>query len=237
MVKQDRPYIICHMMSTIDGKIDSGVKGIDILDDYYDLYSKIEKTLKPQAWMCGRVTAEMFAIGVGTELPKSKKEINQEDYLAPITIANFLIVVDTKGLLRWESNIITFGDQTKHQLAILVTNDTPKDYLFYLQDNKITYIYVGENEINFSLLSQKLKQKLNIDILALVGGARLNGSVMAAGLVDEISLLLTPIVLNKTDSPSLFENKNDKIDIKKYKLFELKQLEEDTIWLRYKKYE
>jgi hypothetical protein len=49
------------MMTTLDGKIDSGIKGKDILGDFYNLYSQLEQQLKPQAWMCGRVTMEMFS--------------------------------------------------------------------------------------------------------------------------------------------------------------------------------
>lgn len=237
MVNTNRPYVICHMMSTIDGKIDSGIKGIDILVDYYYLYSNIEKTLKPQAWMCGRVTSEMFASAVGRELPKNEIKINHNDFVTPITTANFLLAVDTKGLLRWDIEVITFGDNSKHQLVVVVIYDTPKEYLSYLQGKKITYIFAGEKEIDFSLLFQKLKQKLHIDTLVLEGGAHLNGSVMASGLVDEISLLMTPLVLNRTESPSLFERKTDQIDLKKYSLLEVKQMENDAVLLRYKKYE
>lgn len=45
----NRPYTICHMMSTIDGKITSGV-GIDILEEYFEIYTKIEDRLEVKAW-------------------------------------------------------------------------------------------------------------------------------------------------------------------------------------------
>ena len=58
-----RPYVICHMMSTIDGKITSGT-GVDILEDYFSLYTQTEDKLEFKNWLIGRVTMEMFAEGV-----------------------------------------------------------------------------------------------------------------------------------------------------------------------------
>src|SRR5690242_447674 len=108
MVTTDRSYVICHMMSTIEGKIDSGIKGKDILGDYYNLYSQLEKELKPQAWMCGRVTSEMFAEGVGTLLPTAENQVDYKDFKSSVTGNNFFVAVDSKGLLRWKDNSLTF---------------------------------------------------------------------------------------------------------------------------------
>ncbi len=236
MVNSDRSYIICHMMTTIDGKINSGIKSTDILGDYYNLYSKLEQTLKPDAWMCGRVTAEMFAEAVDTPLFKSNKKIDASNFSSSKNDSKYLLVVDTKGLLRWKSNTVTFGDQSIHQLVIVVTQKTPNEYLIYLQEKDISYIVSGEDELDFTELFKTLKKDFQINILALEGGGLLNGTVMAADLIDEISLLITPLILNKSDSSSVFERKvEEELNIKRYKLFAVKQMENDTIWLRYKK--
>jgi riboflavin biosynthesis pyrimidine reductase len=147
-----------------------------------------------------------------------------------------MVAVDTKGLLRWKHNVITFGDQSVHSIITVVTHTTPKEYLNYIQEKDISYIFAGENEVDFELVFQKLKQNFQIDTLALEGGGLLNGSVMAADLIDEISLLLTPLVLNRTSAPVVFERKGDEeLDVKKYTLLEVKKMENDAVWLRYKK--
>ena len=77
----ERPYIICHMMSTLDGKIASGGES-DILGDYFGIYTQTEDMLEAKAWMCGRVTMQMFASNDGSALPLPKK-IDDSDYIAP----------------------------------------------------------------------------------------------------------------------------------------------------------
>lgn len=223
------------MMCTIDGKIDSGIKGKDILGNYYNLYSNLEHELKPDAWMCGRVTSEMFAQAVNTPLKTSDKKIDSDDFITSSNVKKYLVVVDTKGILRWASNVLTFGDQSVHELLLCVTKQTPQDYLSYLQDKNISYIFVGDVELDFSLLFQKLKKNFQINTVALEGGALLNGSVMNATLVDEISLIMTPVVLNRNDSPSVFETKTQELLLHKYSLIRVERKENDTIWIRYKK--
>lgn len=233
----DRPYIICHMMSTIDGRIASGLKGVDILDkDYFSLYVQIESALKGQAWMCGRVTMEMFARGVDTPLPDEKKDLDDSDFIAPYEEKSYVIAVDTNGHLRWDKNTITLTEVPgNNHLVVVVTNQTPIKYLMHLQEKNISYIFGGKDAIDFKSVLHKLKKKLRIDKLLLEGGGLLNGSVLAADFIDEISLLITPIALNRSNAPSMFERKGEEVDVKKYKLFETKQMEKDTVWLRYKK--
>lgn len=235
MVNTPRSYVICHMMTTIDGKIASGIKRVNLFDEYYDLYSKLEQALKPQAWMCGRVTSEEFAEAVGTPLPKTDIVVNADDFKSSSSDRSFMIAVDTKGVLRWKTNTLTFPDQSRHQLIVAVTGQTPADYLAYLKQKDISYIFAGENDMDFSILFKKLKKDFQIDTVALEGGGLLNGSVMLSDLVDEISLIITPLVLNRSNAPVVFENKIDgPVNVKKYKLISSISQNNDSLWLRYK---
>lgn len=236
MVTLDRSYVICHMMTSIDGKIASGIKSVNIFDEYYNTYSQLEGHFKPQAWMCGRVTSEEFAEAVNTPLPETKTYLKADDFRSSTPGSGFMVAVDTKGQLRWKTNTLTFGDQSVHHIIVIVTHKTPNDYLAYLQSKNISYIFGGDQDLDFAVVFQKLKKDFGIETLALEGGGRLNGSVIAAGLVDEISLLLCPFVLNRSGAPTMSEKQAEsKLDIKQYTLTETKQLDNGTVWLRYKK--
>ncbi|MDQ3098190.1 MAG: dihydrofolate reductase family protein [bacterium] len=237
MSHADHPYVICHMMSTIEGKIDSGIKGIDILGDYYNLYSDLEKSFHPDAWMCGRVTSEMFAESVGTPLPESSEMITPSDFRSAESGSGYMVAVDTKGTLRWKSNVLTFEDQTVHHIIIVVvTEQTSTKYLKYLQNKNISYSISGKSEVNFESLFRKLKSDFGINILALEGGGILNGSVQEVDLIDEISLLITPQVLSRSEAPTSFEKRgSESVSLKKYTLLDVQKLENDTVWLRYKR--
>jgi 2,5-diamino-6-(ribosylamino)-4(3H)-pyrimidinone 5'-phosphate reductase len=238
MSNTERPHVICHMMSTIDGKITGG-NGTDILSgEYFDLYTKTEDMLGPHtAWMFGRVTMQMFANANSTPLPSLTKNIELVNYLAPHEDNLFMFGVDTKGLLRWDKNTIKLSNVIEPlSLVIVVTVSTPKEYLQYLQNNGISYLVAGTDKIDFIKLFNTMKEKLGVETLLLEGGGLLNGSVMAADLVDEISLLVTPTVINQSQAPSLFERKqNEPLNLRHYTLTGVKQMDKDTVWLRYKK--
>ncbi len=233
---KSKPYVICHMMSTIEGKIASGEEK-DILNDYFDLYQNTEDILESKAWIVGRVTMEMFAEGKNTQLSTTNKNIDEADFLAPFNGEHFLFAIDTKGILRWKDNTITFGNvKEKLHLVVVVTKKTSKDYLNYLQEKNVSYVMAGDEEVNFIDLLERIKEKFKVDKLLLEGGGLMNGSLMSEGLIDEISLLLCPIVINRTTAPSVFERKiQEEVTTKKYQLVEFKKIEKDTLWLRYRK--
>lgn len=224
------------MMQTIDGKIASGVADIEIIMDFFDTYTTIEHELDGNVWMFGRITGGAFAEAQGTPLPPIEKQIDPHDYVASLDGKTFAIVVDTKGVLRWNKNYINLSNQPhEYHLIIIVTESTPKEYLAYLQENGISYVLGGEKEIDFVETLKKLKEKWHIEKILLEGGGSFNGSMMNADVVDEISLLLLPRVLNKKDAPSLFDTDTQSVDPKDYELLSTKQLENGVLWLRYKK--
>ena len=238
MANAKRPHIICHMMSTIDGKITGG-DGVDIMnDEFFGLYTETEDMLQPHtAWMCGRVTMQMFAGKDASPLPALSSQIELTDHIAPHKENLYMFGVDTKGLLRWDKNTIQLSNVTNPlHLIVVVTETTPKEYLKYLQNKDISYLMAGTDSIDFPKLFTSIKEKLNVETLLLEGGGLLNGSVMAADMVDEISLLLTPKVANRGNAPSLFERKvEEPLHITDYSLADVKQMEKGSVWLRYKK--
>ena len=70
-----KPYIICHMMSSIDGRIDCAmtaqIKGVD---EYY----KTLDSLNTPARLSGRVTAELEMALKGKYTPKNPEQVNKE---------------------------------------------------------------------------------------------------------------------------------------------------------------
>lgn len=231
-----RPQVICHMMQTIDGKIASGVADVEILMDYFDTYTNIEHELGGKAWMFGRKTGGAFSEAVNTPLAPTKTLTNDDDFIANFTGDNYAIIVDARGVLRWKENFITLSNQPNpFHLIIIVTKQTPKEYLSYLQNKGISYVISGEGKINFVEVLNKLRKNFKIEKILLEGGGSFNGSLMAADVVDEISLLLIPRILNKKDAPSLFDMETDSVDPKNYELSTLKQLDKGVLWLKYKR--
>lgn len=233
MKKTNFPYVICHMMQTLDGKIASGVEGVEIIMDYFDLYAQTEQQLEGNVWMFGRKTAAAFAEPM-SELSNIPADVENSENVVTNASATYAVVVDTKGLLRWSNNYINLtGHSEEFRIITLVTKRTPKAYLAYLSALNISYLTCGDEELNLMQAMTRLKEIFGIDKVLLEGGGSLNGSMMAQGLVDEISLLLLPRVLNKKDAPTLFDAESSSVSTTQYSLVSTQPLERDVLWLRY----
>lgn len=121
-------------------------------------------------------------------------------------------------------------------IVVIATGTTPKQYLSYLQGKNVSYLIAGKSDLDFKVAFEKIKSKLRVDKLLLEGGGILNGSVLAEDLIDEISLLLTPQVLNHSSAPAVFDRNDEEIDVKKFSLIDIQKLEQDVVWLRYKRF-
>ena len=207
-VSPTRPTVKCLMMATIDGKIGSSNSTADVVDDYLDIYRDIDKSIAGNAWMCGRVTTQLyFAKEETTPLPKAVETTPPDTFMGDKDATRFYITIDTQGSLRFQNNYISFYPEHGNlHLVIIITKQTPKEYLSYLHDKGISYITCGDKEVDLALAMSTLKTAFAIETLLLEGGARINGSMLSAGLIDEIFLLTVPRVLNQPDAPSVFED-------------------------------
>lgn len=195
-------------------------------------YEETGKRHEADAWMCGRVTMETdFASNKPLKLRPSSKEILKEDFVAAYQEKSFAVAVDQNGKLNWEKPDID-GDH----LIVVLLESVSVDYLAYLQETGISYIFGGLQEIDFKLVLQKLSKLFAIKKLLLEGGGHLNGSLLSAGLIDELSFLHMPVADGTPTSPTLFEVSQDlkKGPVTKLKLLAVEHLEEDVLWLRYK---
>ena len=75
-----RPYIICHMLSSVDGKIDgAALRAVTANGEYEAIGTKLEG----DAWVCGRTTMEQhFAedkpfVSCRTDLPDRSRSMSR----------------------------------------------------------------------------------------------------------------------------------------------------------------
>jgi len=227
-----KPYIICHMMSTVDGRIlTADWRDENLTRTFSGVFEKYHDQFESQAWLCGRVTMEKdFANGVDPVLTKAVQPIARTAFIGNENAKSFAIAVDAKGKLDWDSNE-TGGD---HIIEIL-TEQVSDDYLHYLRQKSISYIFAGKEQIDFSSALEQLKALFPIETIMLEGGGHLNGSLLNDGLIDELSLMLLPIADGTTQSPSLFEVSDflTKAPAKRLYLKEMTRVDNDVLWLRY----
>lgn len=228
-----RPRVICHMMSSVDGRIISANWGEkEQIKSFSAIYERCHESFESDAWMVGRVTMEKdFTKGEKPELTKPETPIAREPFVADKEATSFAIAVDGKGKLGWNDNEIS-GD---HIVEIL-TEAVSDEYLYYLQQKGISYIFAGKEELDFKAALNQLAALFPIKTIMLEGGGHVNGSLLNEGLIDELSLLIIPIADGTPKSPTTFEVSEylQKKTASKLHLTGVKQLEVDVVWLKYR---
>ena len=220
-----RPYIICHMMSSIDGRIDCAmtaqIKGVD---EYY----KTLDSLNTPARLSGRITAELEMALPGKFNPE-KKDIFGKEFFSKKKDSELLeIIVDTNGVLLWDEDT----KYEKHHL-IITSEKVKQEYLSYLDNKKISYIVCGKEKIDLKKAMEILYKEFNVKRLAVVGGPLINSSFLDCGILDEISLLIGLGIDGRKGMPGVFDGFNMEHPVTKLKFKECKNFESGAVWLRY----
>nr|WP_263326922.1 RibD family protein [Neobacillus sp. Marseille-Q6967] len=235
--EKERPYIICHMLTSLDGKI-IGEYLIEERAAYFrDLYEKIHDRYGGKAWMCGRVTMEEhFTFGNQLDLKeKNIPPIPRTDYVANTDTKTYAVAVDPSGKLGWTKNYITDDYGLGDHIIEVLTEQVSDVYLAHLQKLGISYIFGGKERLNFTVVVEKLKSLFSIDQLMLEGGGFLNGSLLNERLIDELSLILVPIADGASNSVTLFETSSFLTNQHPVNFFlkEVEKLDDGGLWLKY----
>lgn len=80
----------------------------------------------------------------------------------------------------------------------------------------------------------KLRSLLGIRRLLLEGGGKINGSFLAAGVVDELSTLVAPVADGGVGTPTLFDAREGPGPARLLKLLSVERRHGDLLWLRYR---
>lgn len=226
----ERPRVICHMLASIDGRI--------VTDDWplspeeQRQYEEVHAAYAPDGWLCGRVTMERhFAAGVRPEAEITREHAGRprEDFIAPGEHVSFAFAIDPRGRLVWESGLIG-GD---HIVAVL-SERVSDDYLAGLRAHGVSYLLAGREDVDLALALGKIGARFGVRTLLLEGGGGINGSLLRAGLVDELSLLVAPVADGRVGTPALFDVEGSNVTPHRLTLEAAERRAGDVLWLRYR---
>lgn len=231
-----KPYVVCHMLTSLNGKIDGTYMGDPACAAAGKAYGELRKVFDCQATLYGTTTMEgSYSDGRAGALPACGTDWGREDFIAPSEVQNFIVSLDPQGVLGFSSCYIEKKNRPKAHVIEVLTEQVPNDYLGYLRNLEISYVFAGETVIDCKLLLQKLSDLFHIQRLMVAGGGITNWSFVQENLLDELSVLVAPVADGSTGTATIFE-KADFFPPRSPAEFSLKKvevLEKDTLWLRY----
>ena len=233
----NRPHIICHMVTSIDGKVTGDFLSRPECEKATEIYYEINRNYKADGFICGRETMqESFAGKEDAPRYKYKNvDVPSGDFIGDKNAKFFAVSFDKHGHIGWKSNYIEDDDpgyDNAHIVEVVEGDAVSTISLAYFRDIGISYIGANTMGPNIPLALQKLKENFGINKLLLEGGSAINSSFLGAGVIDELSLVVAPVTANYADK-SLFEYSK----ITDFELKEVKQYDGGVVWMNYKKAE
>jgi len=197
-----KPYVVCHMVTSADGRILPGrwTQSPDgTRDDWTATYAAIHEGLGAGGWIVGRVTmAEMCH--ADPHPPVAAPEPPRPHHFARKGAKAYAIALDPSGKLHFDRAEID-GDP----IVVLLGRDVPAAHLAELVADGVSYVMSEGFAIDLAAMLETLGRELGVTRLALEGGGGINGAFFAAGLVDELSLLIAPALDGRSGSRALVE--------------------------------
>jgi riboflavin biosynthesis pyrimidine reductase len=184
-----KPYIICHMITSLDGGLHGSrwtTSPDGDRDDWSAQYEKIHRDFSADGWLVGRVTMAEIS-KAEAHPPAEQSEVSRPVHVANDAAASHAIALDPSGKLHFSG-----GDLDGDHVVVLLGRDVGDDHLAELAADGVSYIVSDEEEIDLAVMIKSLGREFGIKRLLLEGGAGINGSLFAAGLVDELNLVLAP---------------------------------------------
>lgn len=199
----NRPYVICHILSSLDGKINGSFMATEVTCSLGGEYGKIRTEMNADAWLYGTTTAKEF-LDFREPVLEEDACVPEGDFVAGDETKPYFVALDAKGELGWESGrFANKGRGEAHVIAIL-TEAAPMSYRAYLRTRGVSYILAGKTELDCEIAMEKLHRLFRIEKLLICGGGVADWTFLQAGMVDELSLMLCPVTDGSSGTASVF---------------------------------
>jgi len=230
-----RPYIICHMGTSIDDRLhpsrfNSPAHGIprDLLRGHYE---RIHDQFGADGWIVGRRT--MSEMAKGAERPiKDAPTLARDAHIAGRNGRKLAIGIDPSGRVHYGKDNIG-GD---HVVAVL-GEEVSDAYLAELREDGVSYVFAGPTGDDLSRAMEEIASLFGVKTLLLEGGGKINGAFLKHKLIDEFSTLIHPAVDGVAGTQSIVDYDGPEGDRpgagQSLRLTHCETLEGGMVWLRH----
>lgn len=218
-----RPRIIMH--NTVS--VDSSIKNFEC---DIGLHYQVAGSYQADAHLIGSMTAKTGLDVYSGDIPPEKKSDFMKKEYEKGDKRPFWIIVDSKGILKGILHMYRRFEYCK-DVIVLLSKDSPKDYIEYLKERSYEYIISGEHQIDFPIALEELYSRYNIRKILTDTGGTLNSVLLEKKLIDEISLIVAPYITGENSQylfRPLHNNKTISLELNRVEV-----LEKNYVIIRY----
>jgi 2,5-diamino-6-(ribosylamino)-4(3H)-pyrimidinone 5'-phosphate reductase len=216
------PRVVLHNSVSVDGRVDGFIPDIGL---HYEMASH----WKADVHLAGSNTI----LSQGGEVSAEDEETFQPAERDPDDPRSLLAIPDSRGRVRIWHTLRRSGYW--RDVMALCSKTTPRTYLDYLKERRIDYIIAGDDHVDMRSALEELSARYGAKTVLLDSGGTLNGILLRAGLVDEVSVLIHPCLVGGTTPGSIFRAPDPTAPggEVKLRLTHVEKVKEDLVWLRY----
>lgn len=217
------PKVIMHNSVSLDGsatdfEVDMGL--------HYQLSGEYEEDIHFMGSNTIKTGIELY-LG---EIPPE----NESDFKKPEqnTDLPYWVIPDTRGILK---GLLHTCRREKYcrDIILLISNNTPEEYVQYLKERNYDYLYCGDDHVDYEKALETLNTKYGAETVVMDAGPTLNGIFLEKGLIDEISLVVIPVLVGRKGN-SLFSGLNLEERNLELELLECRIVDQKYVLLRYR---
>jgi len=212
--------VVLHIQTSLDAR----ATGFEIdMGAHYQL----AETFEPDGTISGADT--FLAAPMPDEVPEWSFEVAKN---FPSCSRSVMAIVDSRGRVRnWSA--IKRQPFWKTPVA-LCSSSTPDEYLQYLKGEGIDVIIAGKDRVDLKKALKELRSRYGLRTLRIDSGGTLSAIMLKEGLIDEISVILSPCLVGNENSAQFIDPSVAGLPKPcQLKLSHVEELENGLVWLKY----
>lgn len=216
------PFVFSNFAITADGKIAFANRQFIPFGSKHDHEHMFELRATADAMMAGSRTVET----PGTTMGPGGKKFQQLRLTHGLSEFNLRVIVSGNGSINPRADIF------KHRFSpiiMLVSERAPEKQLRQLHGLADEVKIFGAKELDLPAALRWLREKWKVKRLLCEGGGALHGTMVRAGLINELHLTICPKIFGGRDAPTFADNDHavKLIDATTFKLVSAKRIRDE----------
>jgi 2,5-diamino-6-(ribosylamino)-4(3H)-pyrimidinone 5'-phosphate reductase len=195
MAVDNSTKVVMHNSVSLDGAFAGFEYSPELLGLHYQIAADFAAPVRLVGSNTACVSMEMFG-GLTPETPA--------DFVKPERSRDlsYWVVPDSRAVLQNKLHYFRRSEYCR-DIAVLVAEETSRAYLEYLQERHYDYFVAGSRRVDLAKALTILADHYGPGPIMVDSGAGLTNVMLNQGLIDQISLLMVPVIVGK-NAPTLF---------------------------------